>query len=75
MGAVRDNAHLSSLRFLLTILDIIVELWNISRSLTSAKKVLLKVVCHTPEEVLVHVAEAVTLAWEKEHIEALVVAD
>lgn len=33
------------------------------------------VVGHAPEEIFIHVAEAVTLAWEDEHIEPLVGAD
>ena len=56
-------------------LDIVVELWDICCSLSLAEEVLWEVVCHTPEEVLIHVAEAVALAWEHEHIKALVVAD
>ena len=57
---------------MINLLDVVVELWNIGSALTVAQQVLREVVGHTPEEVLVHIAETVTLAWEKEHIEALV---
>jgi aspartate carbamoyltransferase regulatory subunit len=37
--------------------------------------VLSEVISHTPEEVLVHIAKAMTLTRQQEHIEALIVAD
>lgn len=48
---------------------------NIDEVFAFAKQVLREVVDETPVEVLVHIAEAVALLWEHEHIETLAGTD
>ncbi len=55
--------------------DVVVELRYVDRMLALAQKVFGEVVGQLPEEVLVHRAEAVVLAGQDEHVEALVGLD
>ena len=69
----RKGWQLHSLSFLR--LQIVVKLRDICCSLTLTQEVLREVVGHTPEEVLVHITEAVTLTRKQQHIEALIRAN